>query len=51
MALLINIALKEQGLTTDTKIYLLKLLNTLVEYQIKISDNFHISNRGLLQHL
>lgn len=51
ITLLSNIALKEQGLSTETRVLILRLLNALTEYQIKITDNFRISNRKLLQLL
>jgi hypothetical protein len=51
LMLLINIAFKEEGLSTDVRAFILKLLNTLTEYQIKITDNFKISNGQLLKFL
>ena len=49
--LLINIAFGEEGLSTDIRAYILRLLNTLAQYQIKITDNFTLNNRKLLKYL
>lgn len=49
--LLINIALKEEGLSTDVRAYILRLLNTMSQFQIKITSNFKISNKKLLNYL
>jgi len=43
--------LKEEGLSTETRVLILKLTNSLTDYQIKITDNFSISNLKLLQLL
>ena len=51
LMLLINIAFKEEGLSTDVRAYILKLLNTISQFQIKITDNFRISNHQLLKYL
>jgi hypothetical protein len=51
LSVLMNIAFKEEGLSTDVRAYILRLLNTMTQYQIKISDNFHISNHKLLAYL
>lgn len=45
---LINITFKEEGLSTDVKAYILRLLNTMSQFQIKITANFKISNYKLL---
>lgn len=49
--LLINIAFQEVGLSTDVRAYILRLLNTMSQFQIKITDNFKISNQKLLKYL
>lgn len=46
--LLSNIALAEEGLNTETRVLTLRTINTLAEYQIKVTDNLHLSNRKLL---
>ncbi len=49
--LLINIVFKEEGLSTDVRAYILRLLNSMTQYQIKITDNFKMNNRLLLKYL
>jgi hypothetical protein len=49
--LLINIAFEDGGLSTDVRAYILRLLNTMSQFQIKITDNFKISNHKLLRYL
>lgn len=51
LTLLSNIGLKEEGLSTETRVFILRLLNTLTEFQIKITDNFKISNKKLIELL
>ena len=51
LMLLINICFGEEGLSTDVRAYILRLLNTLAQYQIKLTDNFNISNKKLLGYL
>lgn len=51
LALLSNIALKEEGLSTETRVFILRLINTLSEFQIKITENFSVSNRKLIDLL
>lgn len=46
-----NIALMEEGLSTETRVFVLRLINTLSEFQIKITDNFTVSNRKLIDLL
>lgn len=51
LTLLSNIALREEGLSTETRVFILRLINTLTELQIKITDNFTVSNRKLIDLL
>jgi hypothetical protein len=48
---LANIGLKEEGLSTETRVFILRLINTLTEFQIKITDNFKISNKKMIELL
>lgn len=48
LSLLINIAFGE-GLSTETKLLVVKVINSITEYQIKISDDFSISNAELFE--
>ena len=48
---LTNIVFKEEGLSTDIRAYILKLLNNVAQYQIKITNNFKISNKKLMKYL
>lgn len=48
ISLLINIALCEEGISTEIKLLIMKLLNRIAEYEIKITSNFTISNSKLL---
>lgn len=43
--------MKEEGLSTETRVFILRLVNTLTELQIKITDNFSISNKKLMELL
>lgn len=51
LTLLSNIALKEEGLSTETRVFILRLVNTLTELQIKVTHNFSISNKKLIELL
>ena len=51
LMVLTNMAIGEEGLSTDIRAYLFRLLNTLAQYQIKITNNFSISNKKLLKYL
>lgn len=48
LTLLLNIALQEEGLSTETRVVIMRLINSLTEYQIHITDNFRLNNGRLL---
>ena len=48
LAVLSNIALNEEGLSTETRVFILRLINTLTDFQIKITPNFSLSNHKLI---
>ena len=49
--MLCNIALLEEGINSEIRLLLLKTVNDLTEYHIKITNNLGISNRKLLECL